>query len=106
MSVTNRRKSDSSHIVNSISTKDLVSVLTKHFGLEEGGYELGIEFQIGVGPVGPTSEELVPGVVLGVKSIGLSRREKDVTSSSNPAEPSNENQASKKRRSKKDETLA
>lgn len=105
MSDTKRRKSDSSNIVNSISTKDLVSVLTKHFGLKEGGYELGIEFQIGVGPVGPNSEELVPGVVLGVKSVGLSRREKDVTSESNPTEISNEDQAPKKRRAKKGETL-
>lgn len=106
MSDTNRRKTDSSDIVNSISTKELVSVLTKHFGLEEGGYELGIEFQIGVGPVGPSSEELVPGVVLGVKSVGLSRREKDVTSESNLTEISSENQAPKKRRIKKDETLS
>lgn len=51
--------------------RELAEVLVKHYGLKEGKYDLGIEFHIGTGPVGPNVEELVPGVILGVKSVGL-----------------------------------
>jgi hypothetical protein len=52
--------------------KELSQVLAKHYGLPEGTYDLRIEFQIGTGPVGPADDRL-PGMVLGVKSIGLGR---------------------------------
>jgi len=68
---TNRRKTDFDSINAPLSMKELVEVLVKHYGLADGDYDLGIEFHIGTGPVGPNSEELVPGVVLGVKSVGL-----------------------------------
>jgi hypothetical protein len=51
--------------------KELTDVLVKHYNLPEGKYDLEVEFQIGTGPVGPNKNDLIPGVILGVKSIGI-----------------------------------
>lgn len=68
---TNRRKTDFDAVHPPLSIKELTAVLVKHYGLTEGKYDLGIEFQIGTGGVGPNPEELLPGVILGIKSVGL-----------------------------------
>lgn len=54
-----------------VSTSELTSILIKHYGLHEGRYDLLIEYQIGVGPVGPDPTKLVPGVMFGIGRIGL-----------------------------------
>jgi hypothetical protein len=68
---TNRRKSD--FAAEPLSMKELTEVLVKHYGLPKGAYDIGIEFQIGTGKVGPSNEELLPGIILGVKSVGLAQ---------------------------------
>ncbi|MDO8437124.1 MAG: hypothetical protein Q7S69_03030 [Nitrosomonadaceae bacterium] len=60
-----------------LSTRDLAAVLVKHYGLHEGRYTLSVEFQIGVGPVGPELDALLPGVMIGVSRIGLRPSETD-----------------------------
>ena len=50
---------------------DLAAVLVKHYGLHEGLYDLMIEYQIGMGGVGPDPSSLTPGVMLGAYRVGL-----------------------------------
>lgn len=103
---TNRRKTDlaSDSPAYSLSMTELTAVLIKHYGLTEGKYELGIEFQIGVGPVGPPNQQLLPGVVLGVKSVGLSPAVVDTTTTVNAA-TLEEVPSPKKTRAKKTEKV-
>lgn len=58
-------------VATPLSLQDLATVLIKHYGLHEGCYDLMIEFQIGVGAVGPAPEALSPGVMIGVSKVGL-----------------------------------
>lgn len=58
-------------VATPLSLHDLAAVLIKHYGLHEGCYDLMIEFQIGVGAVGPTPEALSPGAMIGVSKVGL-----------------------------------
>lgn len=51
--------------------RDLASVLVKHYGLTEGIYDLVVEFQIGIGAVGPDKDSLLPGAMIGVSKVGL-----------------------------------
>lgn len=55
----------------SLSMRDLASVLVKHYGLTEGIYDLVVEFQIGIGAVGPDKDSLLPGAMIGVSKVGL-----------------------------------
>lgn len=54
-----------------LSMRDLAAVLVKHYGLHEGRYDLLIEFQIGMGAVGPDPTALTPGAMIGVSRVGL-----------------------------------
>ncbi|OAI14210.1 hypothetical protein A1507_15515 [Methylomonas koyamae] len=54
-----------------ISLKQVTELLIKHFDIHEGIYDTSIEFQIGVGPVGPDPDNLLPGAVMAVSAIGL-----------------------------------
>lgn len=54
-----------------LSMRDLAGVLVKHYGIHEGHFDLLVEFQIGVGPVGPDPAALTPGAMIGVSRIGL-----------------------------------
>lgn len=54
-----------------LSMQELSTVLIKHYGLHEGRYDLLVEFLIGSGPIGPDPAGLVPGVMLGVRHVGL-----------------------------------
>ncbi|HSI24782.1 MAG TPA: hypothetical protein VK952_04095 [Methylotenera sp.] len=54
-----------------LSLKELATLLVKNFGLTEGLFDLSIEFQIGVGGVGPDPATLIPGATIGVSKIGL-----------------------------------
>jgi hypothetical protein len=52
--------------------KELAAVLVKHYGITEGRYDILVEFQIGVGGVGPTPDSRLPGAMVGISKIGLS----------------------------------
>ncbi len=54
-----------------LSLSDLAVLLVKHYGLNEGTFDLMLQYQIGAGPVGPDKDHLVPGVMMGVSQIGL-----------------------------------
>lgn len=54
-----------------LSMRDLAGVLVKHYGLHEGRFDLLVEFQIGMGAVGPDPAALTPGAMIGVSRIGL-----------------------------------
>lgn len=54
-----------------LSMIELATVLIKHYGLHEGTFDVLIEFQIGVGAVGPTPETLNPGAMISVSRVGL-----------------------------------
>lgn len=54
-----------------LSLRELAAVLVKHYGLNEGVFDLMVEFQIGVGAVGPEKDKVVPGAMIGVTKIGL-----------------------------------
>ncbi|MBB3639821.1 hypothetical protein [Variovorax atrisoli] len=53
--------------------KEITEMLIKHHGFHEGLYEIAVEITIGVGAVGPTPDNQMPGAMVGVKSIGLRR---------------------------------
>lgn len=59
-----------------LELKEIAEILVKHYGLHEGLYDLAIEFQIGVGPVGHGGEAPLPGGIVAVKKIGLMRTTK------------------------------
>lgn len=54
-----------------LSLKEVAAVLVKHYGLNEGVFDLMVEFQIGVGAIGPDKDKAVPGAMIGVSKIGL-----------------------------------
>jgi hypothetical protein len=61
-------------IVN-FSLVQLAEILVKSQGLHEGLYNLSIEFQIGVGAIGPSPESICPGAMIGISRIGLLKTE-------------------------------
>ncbi len=80
-----------------LSPRELAIALVKYYDLHEGHFDLMLEFQIGIGPVGPNRESLSPGASIGVTRFGL-------TPSVNPGEQTVNaaeiNPAPKKARSK------
>jgi hypothetical protein len=56
-----------------LSMKELATLLVKHYGLTEGRYDIYIEFQIGVGAIGPSPESRLPGMMMGLSKVGLTR---------------------------------
>ena len=54
-----------------LTMRDLATVLVKHYGLHDGVYDLIIEYQIGMGGVGPDPSSPVPGVMIGASKVGL-----------------------------------
>lgn len=59
-----------------LGMQDLAAVLVKHYGLHDGCFDLIVEFQVGVGPVGPQTGPRMPGAMVGVSRIGLVPAEK------------------------------
>lgn len=55
------------------SHKEITTLLIKEKNLHEGLYDIALEFQIMVGSVGPTPETIMPGAVLGVSRIGITK---------------------------------
>lgn len=60
-----------SPVESPISMRDLTILLIKHYGIHEGCYDLLVEFQIGMGAVGPDPASLTPGAMIGVSKVGL-----------------------------------
>lgn len=54
-----------------LSMRDLTTLLIKNYGIHEGWYDLLVEFQVGVGPVGPDPTSLTPGAMIGISKVGL-----------------------------------
>ena len=54
-----------------LALKDLSILLVKHYGLNEGTFDLMLEYQIGTGAIGPDKDNLIPGAMIGVSRIGL-----------------------------------
>ncbi len=60
-----------------LSLADLSALLVKHYGLTTGKYELMVEFRIGMGNIGPSEQEKLPGAMVGVHRVGLVQVEED-----------------------------
>lgn len=62
-------------LIADFSLKELTEILVKNQGLHEGLYNLSIQFQIGVGAIGPSPESICPGAMIGISRVGLSKTE-------------------------------
>jgi hypothetical protein len=62
-------------LIADFSLIELTEILVKNQGLHEGLYNLSIQFQIGVGAVGPSPELICPGAMFGISRVGLSKTE-------------------------------
>lgn len=71
--LTDQQKKAPEMVADALTMRELAAVLVKHYGLHEGRYDLTIEFQVGVGSVGPDKGPRAPGVAVGIAKIGLSR---------------------------------
>ncbi|MDR3629353.1 MAG: hypothetical protein P4L42_03365 [Desulfocapsaceae bacterium] len=58
-------------IKDPLSLHDLVKLLIKHYDIHEGHYDLSIEFQISLGAMGATPENILPSAMIGLKRVGL-----------------------------------
>lgn len=56
---------------HALTLRETAEAIVKHFGIHEGLYDLLVEFNIGIGAVGPTPEATSPGAVIGVSKIGI-----------------------------------
>jgi hypothetical protein len=59
-----------------LALRELAELLVKHYDVHEGLFDTLVEFQIGVGPVGPTPDSQCPGAMVGVSKVGLVRSTK------------------------------
>ncbi len=55
------------------SAKDLTEILIKHNDLHEGIYALNLEFQFGLGMMGPTPEQTLPSAIVSLARVGLNK---------------------------------
>lgn len=53
--------------------RTMVELLIKHYGVKDGHFDLMVEFTMGFGSVGPNPENVVPGVMVGLQRLGLTR---------------------------------
>ena len=57
---------------------ELTKLLVKHHGFREGIFDISVEFQIGVGSIGPDPEKaLFPSAIASVSRVGLKRVDKE-----------------------------
>lgn len=56
-----------------LSLKEVAELLVKHYGFIEGKFDLMVEYQIGGGLIGPTPDQRVPGMMVGVSRLGLTK---------------------------------
>lgn len=69
-----------------LSMRELAAVLVKHYDLHDGKYDLLLEFQIGMGLVGPGPKALTPGAMIGISKIGLIKSTADGPTTVNAAD--------------------
>ena len=55
----------------SLSIRQLTELLVRHLDLHDGLYDLMTHFSIGTDPVGPSLNELSPGLMVGLTGVGL-----------------------------------
>jgi len=60
-----------------LEMKELATVLVKHYGIHSGKYNLFLEFNVGIGTVGPSPELATPGAMIGISKIGLTETLED-----------------------------
>ena len=53
--------------------KEVVALLVKYHSLHEGLWDLALEVQVGIGQFGPSAGKLLPGAMIGVSRIGLTK---------------------------------
>lgn len=58
------------------SLAQLSTMLIKENEIHEGHYEAFFEFQFAAGAIGPNEEEILPGIMLGVRSVGIRKVDK------------------------------
>jgi hypothetical protein len=56
--------------------KEIASILIKNQGIHEGLWEVSLEVQATIGQLGPSQESRLPGALILVSKIGLSKAEK------------------------------
>jgi hypothetical protein len=61
----------------SFSYQEILELLVKKAGLHEGKWQLNLSFGFTAGNMGPTPPELVPGAIVAVTGVGLSRAKPD-----------------------------
>ena len=54
-----------------LSLREITKLLIKHYDLQEGLYDLSLEFTVGFGPIGPSPDAIVPGIMVGINKLGL-----------------------------------
>jgi len=57
--------------VRSLKQSELLDLLIRHFNLHEGNFVLSVDFQVAVGAIGPTPENILPGMMIGVAGVGV-----------------------------------
>ena len=55
--------------------KEVAALLVKHYGLQQGLWELALEMQVAIGQFGAAPEAALPGAAFGVTRVGLVRVE-------------------------------
>lgn len=60
-----------------LTNVELTKALIKHYDVHEGKYELLVEFQLGVGSIGPDPESRLPSGVVGLSKVGLKKASVD-----------------------------
>ena len=56
-----------------LKLRDVTTLLIRHYGYTEGLWDLAVEIQFGAGQVGPAPANALPGAIIAISRIGLSR---------------------------------
>jgi hypothetical protein len=99
MSTTKKLPFPTNAVADPLSIQDIGVLLVKHYGLHEGIFEIMLQFQVGVGPVGPDPTQMMPGAMIGIQKIGL-LKSKTASPSTIDASKVNPRPAQPKRKSK------
>lgn len=69
-----------------LALKEVATLLVRHYGYHEGMWDVAIELAIGLGPMGPSPDKLLPSAIIGVSRIGLQKATKAGISTVDAAE--------------------
>lgn len=56
-----------------IPLRDITALLVKHLGMHEGLWDVAFEIQVGIGQFGPTAPDLLPGAMMRIARVGLTK---------------------------------